>query len=152
MLNKNGNTENLEEYHSNGKLSYQFLKRSNGYSYEYTFDKNGNTLTYKNSKGYYCEYTRDKNGDELTFKDSDGVKRGFEEEELIVKEEVQTDDQPQEEKAKAEPNAILISRELANGLFKYFTEKPHLIEEIEHFVNGLRSGIPVHYTPEEPKS
>ena len=62
MLNKNGNTENLEEYHSNGKLSYQFLKRSNGYSYEYTFDKNGNTLTYKNSKGYYCEYTRDKWG------------------------------------------------------------------------------------------
>ena len=124
MLNKNGNTEDLKEYHENGGVSYHFVKLSNDYSYESTYDKNG---------------------DELTFRNSEGVKIGF-------KEEVQTDDQPQEEKAKAEPNAILISRELANGLFKYFTEKPHLIEEIEHFVNGLRSGIPVHYTPEEPKS
>ena len=124
MLNKNGKREDLCEYHENGELAYEFYEGSEGFSYESTYDENGNELTYRNS---------------------DGLERGF-------KKEGQTDDQPQEEKAKAEPNAILISRELANGLFKYFTEKPHLIEEIEHFVNGLRSGIPVHYTPEEPKS
>ena len=145
MLNKNGNTEDLKEYHENGNLSYNFLKGLGDYYSERTYDENGNKLTYRNSDDYSYEYTRDENGKELTYKNSKGVKRGF-------KEEGQTGDQPQEEKAKAEPNAILISRELANGLFKYFTEKPHLIEEIEHFVNGLRSGIPVNYTPEEPKS
>ena len=99
MLNKNGNTEDLKEFHSNGEASYYFATLSKGYSIEYTYDKNGNELTYKNSKGhsfeytydkngneltykdsngYSYEYTRDKNGKGLTFKDSEGVKKGFE--------------------------------------------------------------------------
>tara|TARA_R110000737_G_scaffold265005_1_gene272774 strand:+ start:180 stop:752 length:573 start_codon:yes stop_codon:yes gene_type:complete len=98
MLNKNGNTEDLKEFHSNGEASYQFYEGLCDYSYEYTFDKNGNILTYKNSddysyectrdkfgnvltfknsEDYSSEFTYDKNGNELTFKNSEGVKRGF---------------------------------------------------------------------------
>ena len=35
----------------------------------FTYDVNGNELTYKNSEGYSCEFTRDANGNELTFKE-----------------------------------------------------------------------------------
>ena len=76
MLNKNGNTENLKEYHENGGVSYRF-KKLDDYSFEYTYDENGDELTFKNSNDYSYEYTRDENGNELTFKDSEGVKRGF---------------------------------------------------------------------------
>jgi YD repeat-containing protein len=62
-------------YDSNGnELTF---KDSRGYGWEYTYDSNGNVLTYKDSDGYSSEYTYDSNGKELTFKDSDGIKRGF---------------------------------------------------------------------------
>lgn len=49
------------------------------------------------------------------------------------------------------PNSLLISNELVNGLFDYFTNKPHKMSDIENLVNGLRSGIPVVYNQEEQK-
>jgi len=62
-------------YDSNGKsLTY---KSSSGYSYEYTRDSNGNIMTYKDSDGLSWEYTYDSDGKELTYKDSDGLTRGF---------------------------------------------------------------------------
>ena len=52
MLNKNGNTEDLKEFHSNGEVSYWFVKFSPlGYYHECTYDENGYELTYKNSNG-----------------------------------------------------------------------------------------------------
>ena len=47
-------------------------KRSTGYWYEYTRNKNGHWVTYKDSNGYWSECTRDEQGNELTYKDSDG--------------------------------------------------------------------------------
>ncbi len=38
----------------------------------YTYDKNGNELTYKDSTGYFSEYTYAEDGQELTYKDSTG--------------------------------------------------------------------------------
>jgi YD repeat-containing protein len=98
MKNILGTTENLEFYNKEGKKVYEFYKDSVGYSYEqtydsngnaltfkdskgysseYTYDSNGNKLTFKNSKGYSSEYTYDSNGNELTYKNSEGVTRGF---------------------------------------------------------------------------
>jgi YD repeat-containing protein len=61
----------------------------NGYSWERTYDSNGNVLTYKDSDGYSSEYTYDSNGKELTFKDSDGIKRGFDIPEYTMEELVE---------------------------------------------------------------
>jgi YD repeat-containing protein len=72
MKNILGTTENLELFNKDGKRVYQFIKNSNGFSYEYTRDSNGNQLTYKSSDGFSSEYTRDSNGNELTFKNSNG--------------------------------------------------------------------------------
>ena len=77
MKNILGTTEDLRFYNKDGKRAYGFKTDSNGYSYEFTFDKYGNTLTYRNSKGYFYESTYDKNGNELTYKDSKGGYRGF---------------------------------------------------------------------------
>ena len=77
MKNILGTTEDLRFYNKDGKRAYGFKTDSNGYSYEFTFDKYGNTLTYRNSKGYSYECTRDESGKELTYKDSYGKKRGF---------------------------------------------------------------------------
>jgi hypothetical protein len=52
---------------------------------------------------------------------------------------------------KQEPNSLLISNELVNGLFDYFVNKPHKMSDIENLVNGLRSGIPIVYNQEEQK-
>jgi YD repeat-containing protein len=65
------------------------IKDSRGYSWEYTYDSNGNVLTYKDSDGYSSEYTYDSNGKELTFKDSDGIKRGFDIPEYTMEELVE---------------------------------------------------------------
>jgi len=110
MKNILGTTENLELFDKEGKQVYEFLKDSDGYSYELTYDSNGKILTYKNSNGYSCEYTYDSNGNvltfkdskgysyeytydsngnELTFKDSNGVTRGFDIPEFTMEELVQ---------------------------------------------------------------
>ena len=87
MLNKNGNTENLKEFHKNGKASYWFVKFSPlGYYHERTYDENGYVLTFKNSNDYWESYTRAENGKELTFKNSVGEIRGFEIPEFMVEE------------------------------------------------------------------
>lgn len=77
MKNILGTTEDLKLYNKDGKRVYVFKTDLNGYSYEFTFDKYGNTLTYRNSKGYSSEFTYDESGNELTYKNSDGVERGF---------------------------------------------------------------------------
>jgi len=94
-------------YHKNGKMSIRYLEVSNGDWMEYTYDDNGNRLTYKNSKvywlestyddngnkltykdssGYWRESTYDDNGNELTYKNSRGVERGFDIEEMTMEE------------------------------------------------------------------
>lgn len=56
--------ENYIELLENGKIKY-FLK-SDGYSYECTYDDKGNELTFKNSNGYSWEHTYDGNNKLLT--------------------------------------------------------------------------------------
>ena len=86
MKNILGTTENLEFYNKDGVKVYEFKTNIYGYSFEYTYDKNGNTLTHRNSYGYFHKYTRDENGDELTFKNSDGNERGFDIPEFTMEE------------------------------------------------------------------
>ena len=97
--------EEIILYHKNGKVSLKYLefsggdwleytyndngneltyKNSSGYWVEHTYDDNGNELTYKNSNGYWWEYTYDDNGNELTFKNSEGIERGFDIEEMTM--------------------------------------------------------------------
>ena len=70
-------SDEVKLYHKNGGLALSFSKDSNGYWLEFTYDENGNELTYKNSDGYWSEWTYDENGNELTYKNSNGVTRGF---------------------------------------------------------------------------
>ena len=87
MLNILGNKENLKLYNEVGVIVYKFYTLSDGgYSYEYTYDKNGKVLTYKNSDGYWSKYTRDEKGNELTYEDSCGTKRIFEIQEFTMEE------------------------------------------------------------------
>ena len=81
--------KDLELFNKEGKRVYWFRKYSDGYSWERTYDSNGNELTYKDSDGYSSEYTYDSNGKELTFKDSDGIKRGFDIPEYTMEELVE---------------------------------------------------------------
>ena len=74
MKNILGTTDDLELFHKDGDIAYKYNKYSNdsnGYWQEYTYDDNGNELTYKSSKGYWEERTYDERGNELTYKDSD---------------------------------------------------------------------------------
>ena len=41
--------DELLRFNKEGKKVYKFYKYSDGFSYEYTYDSNGNILTYKNS-------------------------------------------------------------------------------------------------------
>ncbi len=77
MKNIFGKEESLKLYDGDNNKIYEYYINSRGFSCEYTYNKNGNLLTYKDSKGYSSEFTRDKNGNELTYKNSKGVKRGF---------------------------------------------------------------------------
>ena len=77
MKNILGTEENLELFDENGIKVYEYYKYPSGYSEEFTYDSNGNELTYKNSSGYSYECTYDSNGKVLTYKNSDGVRRGF---------------------------------------------------------------------------
>jgi hypothetical protein len=51
MVNKLGKNENLIECHNNGKCSYYYTACEDGFSCEYTYDKNQKQKTYRNSKG-----------------------------------------------------------------------------------------------------
>ena len=51
MKNILGTTEDLTFYNKEGVLVYEFYAFSDDYSFEYTFDENGEQLTYKNSSG-----------------------------------------------------------------------------------------------------
>ena len=73
MKNILGTEENLELFNENGIRFYEYYNNSNGFSCEYTYDSNGNELTFKNSNGFSYEYTRDSQGNELTYKDLDGT-------------------------------------------------------------------------------
>ena len=77
MKNIFGTTENIELFDKEGRIVYNFYKGLYGYSYETTYDSNGNILTYKDSDGYSSEYTYDSDGRELTYKNSNGVSRCF---------------------------------------------------------------------------
>ena len=77
MKNILGTTKNLELFNKEGRRVYEFIKNSDGYSYERTCDSNGNVLTFKDSNGYSSERTYDSNGRELSYKNSNGVSRGF---------------------------------------------------------------------------
>jgi YD repeat-containing protein len=89
MKNILGKTENLELFDKDGKRVYQFIKDSDGYSYETTYDINGKELTYKSSDGFSSEYTYDSNGNVLTYKNSNGVTRGFDIPEYTMEELVE---------------------------------------------------------------
>jgi YD repeat-containing protein len=76
-LNALGAFEDLELFNKKGTKVYEFITILDGDWYKYTYDSNGNVLTYEDSDGYWHKYTYDSNGKELTYEDSNGVKRGF---------------------------------------------------------------------------
>ncbi len=107
MKNILGTDKELELFHKDGDMAYQYNKDSDSYWQEYTYDdkgnvltykhskgyleestydEKGNELTYKNSKGYWREHTYDEKGNELTYKNSDGVMRGFDIPEYTIEE------------------------------------------------------------------
>jgi len=65
-------TEELELFNKDGRRVYEFIKDSDGFSFESTYDSNGKELTYKNSNGFSSEFTYDSEGKILTYKDSKG--------------------------------------------------------------------------------
>jgi hypothetical protein len=72
MKNIFGTTEELKLKDKNGVLRYEYIE-----DYQYTYDSNGNQLTYEDSDGFWEKSTYDSNGNELTYEDSSGYKRGF---------------------------------------------------------------------------
>ena len=82
--------EELRAYGDTLPLGYTYdaqgnvltYKNSTGYWYEYTRDAQGYVLTHKSSTGYWREYTRDAQGYVLTHKSSNGDWRGFSNEEI----------------------------------------------------------------------
>jgi hypothetical protein len=54
MKNILGTTENLELFDKEGRRVYNFRKDSDGYTFESTYDSEGNVLTFKDSN----EFTR----------------------------------------------------------------------------------------------
>ena len=71
-MNTQGENKDLKFYNKEGVQVYWYYTYPDGYWYEYTYDKKGNVLTYKDSKGYWEERTYDKKGNTLTYKDSRG--------------------------------------------------------------------------------
>ena len=72
MKNKLGKIENLKEYHENGKLAYVFEVIYNDYSYEATYDDQGNRTSCKDSNGESYEATFDDQGNVTSYKDLRG--------------------------------------------------------------------------------
>jgi hypothetical protein len=89
MKNIFGTTENLELFNKYGKRIYEFIKDSDGFSFESTYDSGGNILTIKDSNGYSAKYTRDSEGNQLTYKNSNGVSRAFDIPEYTMEELVE---------------------------------------------------------------
>ena len=88
-LNALGAFEDLILFDSKGNVVYEFRADSNGYWWKYTYDSNGNKLTYENSYGNWYKHTYDSDGNELTYEDSDGIKRGFDIPEFTMEELVE---------------------------------------------------------------
>ena len=83
QLNALGAFEDLELFDSKGNRVYEFSTDSDdGDWYKYTYDSNGNLLTYENSDGYWNKSTYDSKGNLLTYENSDGKKMGFDIQEL----------------------------------------------------------------------
>jgi hypothetical protein len=72
QLNALGAFENLVLFDEDGNRVYEFITTSDGHWGKFTFDSNGNELTYENSYGYWNKRTYDSNGKELTFENSYG--------------------------------------------------------------------------------
>ena len=102
MKNIFGTTEELKLKDKNGVLRYRYNR-----DVQYTYDSNGNELTFEDSDGYWCkstydssgnrltsEYsdgiwhksTYDSSGNELTYESSDGTRRGFDTKEYTMEE------------------------------------------------------------------
>jgi YD repeat-containing protein len=102
MENIFGTTERLELKDKNGVVRYRYNR-----DVQYTYDSNGNELTFEDSDGYWCKstydssgnrltsedshgdwskYTYDSSGNKLTFEDSYGTKRGFDTPEYTMEE------------------------------------------------------------------
>ena len=63
--------KNLIAYHKNSDIvAFERIVNKNNSWDEYTFDKQGNILTYKNSDGSFFEKTYDEQGNELSYKSS----------------------------------------------------------------------------------
>ena len=77
MKNIFGKEESLKLYNKDGNLIYKYQKCIDDYSWERTYDSEGNALTYIYSDGFSWERTYDSNGNELTYKNSNGTRRGF---------------------------------------------------------------------------
>ena len=70
MKNIQGTEVNLDLFNQEGVRVYEYYKNPFGFSYECTYDSNGNVLTYKDSERFSYEYTRDSNGNILTYKET----------------------------------------------------------------------------------
>ena len=86
MKNILGNKEDLRLYNKEGAIVYKFCTYSDVTSCEYTYDKNGKVLTGKGSDGYWFKFTYDNEGNELTYENSEVDKRGFEIQEFTMEE------------------------------------------------------------------
>jgi hypothetical protein len=75
QLNALGAFENLQLFDSKGNKVYKFISYSDGGWSKYTYDSNGNKLTYEDSNGDWSKYTYNSKGNELTNEDSNGYWR-----------------------------------------------------------------------------
>ena len=77
----------IKLYHKSGELALSFIASLVSESWdEFTYDRNGRTLTYKNSNDYWSRYIRDNDGRVLTFENSRGGRIGFDIEEMTMEE------------------------------------------------------------------
>lgn len=53
MKNIRGKHENLELYHSNGEIGYEYLIFSNGIIWEQTWNSKGEPITFSSSNGLF---------------------------------------------------------------------------------------------------
>lgn len=66
----------FKAYHKGTSVvKFKRVEFSNGFLAEYTYDEDGNKLTFKDSDGFSSKYTYDENGNELTFESSYGEYR-----------------------------------------------------------------------------